>query len=72
MARRARRRGVGGGKHSLHGQRTLNHHYVVYSFGLDEAGLREAAGAARAAKAAGAFAAAKRMDARRVSAAEVG
>ena len=50
---------LGGGKHSLHGQRTLNHHYVVYSFGLDEAGLREAAGAARAAKAAGAFAAAE-------------
>ena len=50
---------LGGGKHSLHGQRTLNHHYVVYSFGLDEAGLREAAGAARVAKAAGAFAAAK-------------
>jgi tRNA-specific adenosine deaminase 3 len=25
---------LGGGKHSLHGQRTLNHHYQVYTFGL--------------------------------------
>ena len=34
---------LGGGPAApLHGQRTLNHHYVVFSFGLDEGGLREA------------------------------
>lgn len=33
---------LGGGLYSLHGQRTLNHHYVVYSFGLEEEHLAQA------------------------------
>ena len=38
---------LGGGKYSLHGQPTLNHHYDVYSFGMDETRLLEAARKAR-------------------------
>ena len=39
---------LGGGPAApLHGQRTLNHHYDVFSFGLDERGVAAAAEAAR-------------------------
>ena len=38
---------LGGGPAApLHGQRTLNHHYEVFSFGLDEDGFAAAAEAA--------------------------